>query len=67
MSQIGKTWFPFFKGSDPAVSEVQAVEAINRMVKESGVRVISIETMYQPKWHGLHKVPVGLQVWHEGE
>jgi len=67
MSQIGATWIPFFKGGDPDVNEANAVEAINTMVAESHVRVISVETVYQPKWHGLSKVAVGLRVWHESK
>jgi phosphoribosylaminoimidazole-succinocarboxamide synthase len=67
MSQIGKTWFPYFKDSDPAVSEVQAVEAINRMVVETGVRVINIETVYRNNWFGRAVEPCGHRVWWEGE
>jgi len=67
MSQIGTTWLPFFKDSDPAVSEVQAVEAINRMVVETGVRVINIETVYRTNWFGRVVGPCGHRVWWEGE
>ena len=65
MSQIGTTWIPFLKGTDPAVSHDQVAEALSSMVIETGVRVISVETVYHPSWHGLSQVPVGVRVWHE--
>lgn len=66
MSQNGASWIPFFKGGDPDVTEANAVEATT-MVAESHVRVISVETVDQPKWHGLSKVAVDLRVWHESK
>lgn len=67
MNKIGQTWYPISTGSDSQKSAVQAIESINIMVKSTGVRVISIETVYQLKWHRLSHVVVGIRVWHEAQ
>jgi hypothetical protein len=67
MNKIGQTWYPISKGSDSQKSAVQAIESINMMVECTGVRVISIETVYQLKWHRLSHVVVGIRVWHESK
>ncbi|OKS58560.1 hypothetical protein [Pseudomonas syringae] len=67
MNMIGQTWYPISKGSNSQKSAVQAIESINKMVESTGVRVISIETVYQLKWHRLSRVVVGIRVWHDSQ